>query len=59
MNFASIYAECYDLFYGDKDYAAEARFVLDLAAQFGVRPTTTADETCAALERACVPKAGP
>jgi SAM-dependent methyltransferase len=46
MNFAGIYAECYDLFYGDKDYAAEARFVLDLAAQFGVRSKRVLDLGC-------------
>lgn len=38
MNFHSKYAEFYDLFYHDKDYAAEAGFVLELAAQAGIKP---------------------
>ena len=38
MNFQSKYAEFYDLFYRDKNYAAEAGFVLELAAQAGIKP---------------------
>ena len=35
--FTESYAAHYDLFYQDKDYAGEARFVLQLAKDQGVR----------------------
>ena len=38
-NYAGRYAELYDLFYADKPYADEARFVHDCFQKFGRRPT--------------------
>jgi SAM-dependent methyltransferase len=38
-NYAGRYAELYDLFYADKPYADEARFVHDCIQEFGSRPT--------------------
>src|ERR1700732_884859 len=38
-NYAGRYAELYDLFYGDKPYPEEARFVHDCIHEFGPRPT--------------------
>ena len=38
-NYAGRYAELYDLFYADKPYADEARFVHTCIQQFGLRPT--------------------
>lgn len=38
-NYAGRYAELYDLFYADKPYAEEARFVHDRIQEFGRRPT--------------------
>lgn len=32
------YSDFYDLYYADKDYAAEADFVLELASRFGANP---------------------
>lgn len=37
-NYASRYAELYDLFYADKPYADEARFVHDCIREFGPNP---------------------
>lgn len=37
--YAGRYAELYDLFYADKPYAEEARFVHDRIQEFGRRPT--------------------
>jgi SAM-dependent methyltransferase len=42
----SKYATHYDLFYADKDYAAEVDFVLQLAVKFGVQPKTVLDMGC-------------
>ena len=38
-NYAGRYAELYDLFYSDKPYADEARFVNERIREFGSRPT--------------------
>jgi len=38
-NYAGRYAELYDLFYADKPYADEARFVHECIQEFSVRPT--------------------
>src|SRR5438132_9897215 len=38
-NYAGRYAELYDLFYSDKPYAEEARFVHECIQKFGTRPT--------------------
>ena len=38
-NYAGRYAELYDLFYADKPYADEARFVHEYIQEFSVRPT--------------------
>jgi SAM-dependent methyltransferase len=38
-NYAGRYAELYDLFYGDKPYADEARFVHDCIQEFRPHPT--------------------
>ena len=38
-NYAGRYAELYDLFYADKPYADEARFVHELIQEFGRRPS--------------------
>ena len=38
-NYAGRYAALYDLFYADKPYADEARFVHDCIREFGLRPT--------------------
>ncbi len=40
------YADFYDLYYQDKDYAAEAAFVLKLAKRFACRPRTVLDMGC-------------
>jgi SAM-dependent methyltransferase len=40
------YADFYDLYYARKDYAAETRFVLNLARRFGCRPRTVLDMGC-------------
>ena len=42
----SEYSHYYDLYYADKDYAAEVDFVLDLAARFGNTPKTLLDMGC-------------
>ena len=42
----SEYSDYYDLYYSDKDYAAEADFVLELASRFGVNPQTLLDMGC-------------
>ena len=42
----SEYSDFYDLYYADKDYAAEADFVLKLASRFGVKPQTLLDMGC-------------
>lgn len=39
----SEYSDFYDLYYADKDYAAEADFILELAARFGDTPKTLLD----------------
>src|SRR5438874_10028779 len=38
-DYAGRYAELYDLFYADKSYADEARFVHDCIQEFGPSPT--------------------
>lgn len=38
-NYAGRYAELYDLFYGDKPYAEEARFIHDCIQKFSAHPT--------------------
>lgn len=40
------YADHYDLYYKDKDYRAEADFVLRMASQAGLAPTTLLDMGC-------------
>lgn len=40
------YADFYDLYYADKDYAAEVDFVLVLAGRHGCRPKTVLDMGC-------------
>jgi SAM-dependent methyltransferase len=40
------YAEYYDLFYAEKDYAAEAQYILDLARRFGDEPGSVLDMGC-------------
>lgn len=40
------YADFYDLYYADKDYAAEVDFVLSLAKRFGCRPRSVLDMGC-------------
>ena len=42
----SEYAHFYDLYYADKDYAAEVNFVLGLARQFADEPTDLLDMGC-------------
>ena len=42
----SEYSDFYDLYYADKDYAAEVDFVLELAARFGNTPMTLLDMGC-------------
>jgi len=42
----SEYSDFYDLYYADKDYAAEVDFVLQLAARFGNAPKTLLDMGC-------------
>jgi len=42
----SEYSNFYDLYYEDKDYAAEADFILELAARFGDTPKTLLDMGC-------------
>ena len=42
----SEYSSYYDLYYADKDYAAEADFVLELASRFGVKPQNLLDMGC-------------
>ena len=42
----SEYADFYDLYYSDKDYAAEVDFVLELASRFGANPQTLLDMGC-------------
>ena len=42
----SEYSNYYDLYYADKDYAAEADFVLELASRFGANPQTLLDMGC-------------
>jgi len=42
----SEYSDYYDLYYADKDYAAEVAFVLELAARFGNTPKTLLDMGC-------------
>ena len=42
----SEYSDYYDLYYADKDYAAEVDFVLQLAARFGNTPRTLLDMGC-------------
>lgn len=42
----SEYSNFYDLYYADKDYAAEADFVLELASRFGAIPQTLLDMGC-------------
>lgn len=42
----SDYARFYDLYYHDKNYAAEARFVLSLAQRFQLVPRTVLDMGC-------------
>ena len=45
MSFSE-YSDYYDLYYADKDYSAEADFVLELASRFGVKPRTLLDMGC-------------
>jgi len=40
------YADFYDVYYGEKDYAAEVDFILSLAGRFGVRPRSLLDMGC-------------
>ncbi len=42
----SEYAHFYDVYYADKDYGAEADFVLDLANRFGCSPKSLLDMGC-------------
>lgn len=42
----SEYAHFYDLFYAGKNYAAEAEFILELSARFGLVPKTLLDMGC-------------
>lgn len=42
----SEYSDYYDLYYAEKDYAAEADFVLELASRFGVKPQNLLDMGC-------------
>lgn len=42
----SEYSDFYDLYYADKDYAAEVDFVLELAARFRDTPKTLLDMGC-------------
>ena len=42
----SEYSTFYDLYYADKDYAAEVDFVLKLAFRFGVEPQNLLDMGC-------------
>ncbi len=42
----SEYSEFYDIYYADKDYAAEVDFVLELASRFGNYPKTVLDMGC-------------
>jgi len=42
----SEYANYYDLYYAEKDYAAEVEFVLELASMHGVKPKTVLDMGC-------------
>ncbi len=42
----SEHSNYYDLYYADKDYAAEAGFVLELASRFGVNLKTLLDMGC-------------
>jgi len=42
----SEYSDFYDLYYADKDYAAEVDFVLELAARVGNAPKTLLDMGC-------------
>jgi SAM-dependent methyltransferase len=44
--FIETYAEYYDLFYHNKDYAAEARYVLELAGRQGFQPKSLLDLGC-------------
>ena len=41
------YAGFYDLYYADKNYAAEVNFVLRLAERFGCSPGSVLDMGCA------------
>lgn len=40
------YAHFYDLFYANKNYAAETEFILDLSTRFGLMPKTLLDMGC-------------
>lgn len=40
------YANFYDVYYANKEYAAEAAFVLQLANRFGAQPSTLLDMGC-------------
>lgn len=40
------YARYYDIYYENKDYAAEIDFVLNIAAEFGVKPGAVLDMGC-------------
>ena len=42
----SEYSDFYDLYYAEKDYSAEADFVLNLASRFGVKPQNLLDMGC-------------
>ena len=42
----SEYAHFYDLFYADKNYAAETEFILELSSTFGLMPKTLLDMGC-------------
>lgn len=42
----SEYSNYYDIYYADKDYAAEADFVMELASRFGANPQTLLDMGC-------------
>lgn len=42
----SEYSDFYDLYYADKDYAAEVDFVLELASRFGNSPKDVLDMGC-------------
>jgi SAM-dependent methyltransferase len=46
MNFQQKYAKYYDLFYGAKNYEAEAKYILRLAEGFDLRPHRILDLGC-------------